>query len=72
MWAIDAYCDECMAEQTIRERPEEPKVDDMYERTTPAHQTGDMRRERIRGKIVEEVDGVQKITGYRCSGCDRR
>ena len=71
-WAIDAFCDECMKDEEVRDRPEPACIDATYERATPGAEVGVARREKIRSRIVTTMDGKSEITGYRCRGCDRR
>ena len=70
-YATDAYCDECLGEQKLRERPETPAINDEYDTVVPREEVLDKMRHAIPG--VVRSDGIRnEIVGYRCSGCDRR
>lgn len=70
-YQTDAYCDECLAEQELRPRPEEPKVDDEFDVTPADDEVLEMMRNAIPG-VVREEGPETRIVGYRCGGCDRR
>ena len=67
-YATDAYCDECLGELKLRERPDTPTINDEYARVVP--------RVEVLNKMRHAIPGVVRdngaIIGYRCSGCDRR
>ena len=70
-YATNAYCEECLGEQELRDRPETPGLDDEYDVVVPRENVLDLMRNAIPGVVREEKTG-DKVVGYRCSGCDRR
>ena len=70
-YATDAYCEECLGEQELRERPATPGLDDEYDVVVPRERVLDLMRNAIPGVVREKKTG-DKVVGYRCSGCDRR
>lgn len=71
VYQTDAYCDECLAEQELRARPEDPRIEAEYDVRIEDEEVHNGMRNAIPG-IVREKGGDSPIVGYRCSGCDRR
>lgn len=71
LYATVGYCEECLGEQKLGERPAEPKLGDYYDEVLTQEQVWPGILEKIQNAVRQE--GVKpRIVGYRCNGCDRR
>ena len=70
-YQVNAYCDECLQETVIAERPERPTIGDEFQIVEPGRTASDKTRSLLPGIVRDGVHN-RDIIGYRCSGCDRR